>query len=281
MRQKEYNFIIKNENFLEGDPKLFFDDEKVISLDPPKDMYDILVLAKVFKSRSEAKKNYKDKEIPEGFSDGYFGKYRIRITILNPRPSSYRTGITILPKPSSYKNSDYEVKYKKVTTRKMPNLRSVRQEFSEELYKQMKLDKNIWLVTADLGYGMWDKIRDDFPDRFINTGAAEQAASDICVGLALSGKTPFMYTITPFYYRCWETLRTYINHEKINVKLIGSGRDDDYKHDGFSHDATDMLTHLKCLSNIKLFWPEDKKEIPPMLKTMLDSRSPSFISLRR
>lgn len=157
----------------------------------------------------------------------------------------------------------------------------MRREFATELHKHMEKNKDIWLVTADLGWGMWDKIRDDFPDRFINTGAAEQACADICVGLALEGKIPFMYTISPFYYRCWETLRTYINHEKINVKLIGSGRDKDYAHDGFSHDASDIKGFLDQLVNIKKFWPEDKEEIPAMLDLMLTLNDPCFISLRR
>jgi len=54
----------------------------------------------------------------------------------------------------------------------------MRSTFATELYIHMETNKNIWLVTADLGYGMWDKIRNDFPERFLNTGASEQAASE-------------------------------------------------------------------------------------------------------
>lgn len=169
----------------------------------------------------------------------------------------------------------------------------MRREFATELHKQMENNNNIWLVTADLGYGMWDRIRDDFPDRFINTGASEAACSDICVGLALEGKIPFMYTITPFYYRCFETLRTYIDHEKINVKLIGSGRDDDYKHDGWSHNASDINKLFResfdvdgnyipsMLDAFSSYWPDMKEEIPSILAEMVDNRKPCFISLKR
>lgn len=158
----------------------------------------------------------------------------------------------------------------------------MRRTFSDELYKQMKKNQNIWLLTGDLGYKMWDKIRDDFPERFLNTGAAEQALIDIACGLAIEGKIPFVYSITSFLlYRGFEGIRTYINHEKLNVKLIGGGRDKDYSHDGISHWSEDAWVFLDHLENIKTYWPEDKKEIPSILDKMLKSNLPDFISLRR
>jgi len=158
----------------------------------------------------------------------------------------------------------------------------MRREFADELLLRMRKNKDIWLVTADLGYKMWDNIRDEFPDRFINTGAAEQTAADICVGLAMSGKIPFYYSITPFLiYRSFETLRTYINHEKWPVKLIGGGRNKDYAHDGFSHDASDVELFLGLLPSIDEYYPKSKEEIPQLLDIIIASNNPSFISLKR
>ena len=153
---------------------------------------------------------------------------------------------------------------------------------ADELLKQMTINENIYLLTGDLGYKMWDEVRNAFPKRFINTGAAEQALLDVSCGLALEGKIPFVYSITPFLiYRPFETLRTYVNKEKIPVKLVASGRDKDYEHDGFSHDASDVKPFLDLLPNIKQYWPEDKNEIPLMLSEMLKDYGPSFISLQR
>lgn len=158
----------------------------------------------------------------------------------------------------------------------------MRRTFAEELYKHMEVNKDIWLVTGDLGYGMWDKIRDEFPDRFLNTGAAEVAMMDIAVGLALSGKIPFVYSITPFLlYRPFEVLRTYINHEKIPVKLVGSGRDKDYAHDGISHWAEDALNVLGILPNIGCSFPASKDEIPELVRDMVEINKPVFVSLKR
>lgn len=160
--------------------------------------------------------------------------------------------------------------------------KNMRKSFANELVKAAETDKNIWVVTADLGMGLWDEFKSKFPDRFINTGASEQAASDIVVGLALSGKKPFFYSITPFLiYRCFETLRTYINHEKIPVRLVGSGRNGDYFHDGFSHNASDVWDIMSRLREIHCYYPEKKEMIPAILKAMIKEDQPSFISLKK
>lgn len=159
---------------------------------------------------------------------------------------------------------------------------SQRGYFAYELYQQMQENWDIWLIVGDLGYGVFDRIRDDFPSRFVNTGAAETAMLDIAVGLALEGKIPFCYSITPFLiYRPFEVLRTYINHENLNVKLIGSGRDKDYKHDGFSHDASDVKPFLDLLPNIKQYYPEDKEYLPKIVEEMVNNKKPTFLSLTR
>src|SRR3990167_7334269 len=65
---------------------------------------------------------------------------------------------------------------------------SMRGYFGYELYKKMMVNNDIWIITADLGYGMFDPHKEDFSDRFINVGAAEQTTMNIAIGLALSDK---------------------------------------------------------------------------------------------
>lgn len=158
----------------------------------------------------------------------------------------------------------------------------MRKTFFAELYKQMTLNEKIWALTGDLGYGGFDLIREHYPKRFINCGASEQTMLDMSVGLAQDGKIPFVYSITPFLiYRPFETLRTYIDHENINVKLCGSGRDADYEHDGFSHFAGDTEKIINTLPNIGQLWPQTKEEIPLTIKNMVDHVGPQFLSLKR
>lgn len=158
----------------------------------------------------------------------------------------------------------------------------MRPTFFVELHKQMGLNENIFALTGDLGYGGFDKIMEDFPDRFINVGAAEQSMLDIAVGLAYDGKIPFCYSIPPFLiYRPFETIRTYINHENLNVKLVGSGRDKDYAHDGYSHNAEDIPEILLTMKNIKQMYPQSADTIPNLVEEMVNNNGPYFISLKR
>ena len=161
----------------------------------------------------------------------------------------------------------------------IPKMRAV---FAQEIHKKMKKNNKIWVVVNDLGYKMWDQVRKDYPDRFINAGTAEQALIGIAIGLSINGKIPIVYSITTFLlYRPFETIRNYINHEKISVKLIGSGRDKDYKELGFSHWSEEDKKIMKIFKNIKAKWPETVEEIPSLVNKMIESRKPWYVNLRR
>ncbi len=154
--------------------------------------------------------------------------------------------------------------------------------FAESIHTHMKTNKNIYVVVNDLGYKMWDNVRRDYPERFINVGAAEQTFIGVAIGLALSNKIPIVYSITTFLlYRPFETIRNYLHYEKIPVKLIGAGRNRDYIHDGISHWAEEDRDVMRVLKNIKSYWPEDKKEIPQLVNKMLKSNKPWYINLKR
>ena len=163
-----------------------------------------------------------------------------------------------------------------------PQAPRMRRYFADILHQQMARNKNIWVITADLGYKMWDKIRDDYPDRFLNAGASEQAMMGIAVGLALEGRIPVVYSITSFLlYRSFETLRNYVNHERIPVKLIGSGRGQDYMLDGFSHWAEEDREVLKVLNNIESRWPVKNEELPSLIDEMISRPVPYYLNLRK
>lgn len=141
---------------------------------------------------------------------------------------------------------------------------------------------NIYALTADLGYLGFDKIRDDFPDRFLNTGASEQSLLDIAVGLALAGKTPICYSITPFLlFRPMETIRNYINNEKIPVILLGSGRGNEYHVDGWSHFCGDDKVFMERFTNIYSYWPETTEDMKYLLKDAIVNKKPTYINLTK
>jgi transketolase len=155
-----------------------------------------------------------------------------------------------------------------------------RQRFTELLTEEMRQNENIILLVGDVGYKVFDHLREEYPDRVINPGAAEQLMIGMAAGLAMDGKIPVCYSITPFVlYRPFEFIRNYVNHENLPVKLVGSGRNDDYGLCGPSHFAWEDLDVMKALPNIDIHYPTFPEEID--IKRFLYSESPAYINLKR
>ena len=74
----------------------------------------------------------------------------------------------------------------------------MRRRFQELLTEEMKKNEDIFLLVGDVGYRVFDHLREEFPGRVINPGAAEQLMIGMGVGLAMEGKIPVCYSITPF-----------------------------------------------------------------------------------
>lgn len=159
----------------------------------------------------------------------------------------------------------------------------MRKECADLILRAMRHDHEIVVLTADLGFGILDDIKTEFNNqRFYNTGAAEQLMIGAAVGLAEEGKIPICYSMSSFIlYRPFEFLRNYANHENIPIKLIGSGRDKDYAHDGFSHWAHDNDKVLESLPNIKVYKPMSIKELEELFDEFLYNDKPSYLNLTR
>lgn len=158
----------------------------------------------------------------------------------------------------------------------------MRKLFAKMLFNEMSTNKDIYLITGDLGYGLWDEVRDTYPDRFYNVGSAEMAMMGMGIGLAMEGKIPYVYSITPFaIYRPFEMIRNYLNHEKIPVNVIGGGRDQDYGYLGFSHWSTDDLDILSSFTNMKLFKPKSDDSLKLAFEYSLTKSTATYINLKR
>jgi len=158
----------------------------------------------------------------------------------------------------------------------------MRKECMNLLLAEMVDNTNIVVLTADLGFGLLDQIQNAFPERFHNVGAAEQLMIGAGVGLAEAGKIPVCYSMSSFLlYRPFEFLRNYVNAENVPVKLIGSGRDKDYSHDGLSHWAHDDEQVLAVLPNIKIYKPESIEELERIWPDFINGPTPAYLNLTR
>lgn len=158
----------------------------------------------------------------------------------------------------------------------------MRKHFSQKLHSEMSINQDIILLTGDLGYGLWDRIRIDYSDRFYNFGSSEQLMVGAATGMAMEGKIPVVYSITPFVlYRPFELIRNYLDHEKTPVKLIGGGRDRDYGYLGFSHWAEDDKKIMKCFDNVVTMHPRTESELDKDFDNLINNNMPTYLNLKR
>ncbi len=158
----------------------------------------------------------------------------------------------------------------------------MRNYFGQLMAETLVNDENVYLLTGDLGFGVLNKSREVAPNRTFNVGAAEQLMLGAAVGLTHNGKIPVCYSITPFViFRPYEWLRNYLDHEGAPVKLVGSGRDKDYGHLGFSHWAIDDEAALQAFPNIKIYKPNNEEELKNIWHEFIYSNEPCYLNIKR
>lgn len=158
----------------------------------------------------------------------------------------------------------------------------MRSKFVKLLLQEMRVDERIFVLLADLGYNLFDELKQVYPNRCLNVGASEQLMIGMATGLAIEDKIPVCYSITPFLvYRPFEFIRNYMQYEQLPLKLVGSGRDKDYLSAGFTHHSEDVSLILNQLNNIKTYYPNDENNLNQVFHRFLYSNEPSFLSLRK
>ena len=139
---------------------------------------------------------------------------------------------------------------------------AMRDAFLDSICQRMAEDNRIFFVSADFGSPVLDRIRSQFPDRFINVGIAEQNLINISAGLAIEGFKVFAYAIAPFItMRCYEQIRVSLallsEVRPMNVTLIGVGAGYSYVVSGPTHQCYEDLTVMRALPNIAVYSPAD------------------------
>lgn len=158
----------------------------------------------------------------------------------------------------------------------------MRNAFVRGLLEQMETDKNIVLLTADLGWNSFDRIRELYPKQFINMGLSEQAMAGVAGGMAKMGKDVFIYSIIPFLlYRAFEQIRNDICYPDLPVKLVGTGAGFAYGEAGSTHHSFEDLKIAAALPNMIVLSPSDPKEVEVFLSKLKYLRHPVFMRLGR
>jgi len=155
----------------------------------------------------------------------------------------------------------------------------VRREFGKTLVELAEKDPRIVLIIGDFGYGIIDRFKTKFPDRFFNFGICEQAMISIAAGMALEGLRPYVYTITPFLIeRPFEQIKLDIDQQQAKVTLVGYA---DYPDQGPTHAEIDAKYLMSIFKNIDSYFPSNSRETREALTRAYEANRPAFIGLKK
>lgn len=145
-----------------------------------------------------------------------------------------------------------------------------------------KQDKNIELITGDLGFGVLKSFWETLPDQFVNAGIAEQNMTGVAAGMALEGKKVFTYSIGNFpTLRCLEQIRNDCAYHNANVNIICVGGGYVYGSLGMSHHATEDIAILRALPDVTVICPGDPVEAALAVKKIANTQGTCYLRLGR
>lgn len=158
----------------------------------------------------------------------------------------------------------------------------MRDTFVRTLFELAKDDRNIELVTGDLGFGVLKPFWEALPDQFINAGIAEQNMTTVAAGMALEGKNVFTYSIGNFpTLRCLEQIRNDCAYHNANVKIVCVGGGFVYGSLGMSHHATEDIAVMRALPDVVVMCPGDLVEAEAATKAIAKHHGTCYLRLGR
>jgi len=158
----------------------------------------------------------------------------------------------------------------------------MRQAFVDTLTKLMRKDKRLITITADMGFSVFEKMQKEFPLRFINSGATEQASVGIATGLSQSGFKVFLYSQAVFItMRCYEQVRLDISYNNVDVKLIGTAAGLSLNQLGISHFALEDIALMRLLPNMTIFTPGDPIEMQWAVNKAYEIKGPVYFRITK
>ncbi|OGO93215.1 MAG: transketolase [Coxiella sp. RIFCSPHIGHO2_12_FULL_44_14] len=158
----------------------------------------------------------------------------------------------------------------------------MREQFAETFYACGKKDARLAIVVADISpAGSIARFREEFPERFINTGVAEQIMIGMAAGMALRGMRPFAYTIATFaLYRPFEFVRNDIAYQGLPVTVVGVGGGVVYSTLGGTHHAMEDVAIAASIPGMQVLAPcdpDEARQITEWCATM--NQKPTYLRL--
>ncbi len=165
----------------------------------------------------------------------------------------------------------------------MAELVNMRKAYGEALVRIGKDYPDVVVLSADVSNSDFSfMFAEQYPDRFINTGIAEQSLVDVAAGLAYSGKIAIANTFAfLFTTRALEMVHTHLCYGGANVKLMAAYAGISDSFDGPTHHAITDLAILRSLPNMTVVVPGDPLGLARLLPQVVEWPGPVYFRLNR
>lgn len=157
--------------------------------------------------------------------------------------------------------------------------RNYRSGIINNIVPYFRKDERYCLLVCDMGFGVIDQLKEEFPKRIINCGIMEQGTVGIAAGMSMSGLIPIVYSIVNFLvFRAIEQIRNDIILQNLNVKLIATGANDYFKFLGPSHCCGNVDITLMELIHMNVYDPyTNKKPFNELVDEWICDTRPGYI----
>jgi 1-deoxy-D-xylulose-5-phosphate synthase len=152
------------------------------------------------------------------------------------------------------------------------------QVVSEAIHAAMLRDSRVTVLTAAMCQGnKLEKIRDEIPGRFFDTGICESHAVAFAAGQAKAGLRPIVDIYSTFLQRSYDQIFQEVALQNLPV-VFTLDRAGLTGPDGPTHHGCFDIAYLRCLPNLVVMAPGDPWDVPAMLDFALRHNGP--ISMR-
>ncbi|HEV3302324.1 MAG TPA: 1-deoxy-D-xylulose-5-phosphate synthase [Planctomycetaceae bacterium] len=148
---------------------------------------------------------------------------------------------------------------------------------SEAVLQAMRRDSRVTVLTAAMCEGnKLQKIRDEFPERFFDTGICEGHAVAFAAGMAKTGLRPIVDIYSTFLQRSYDQIFQEVALQNLPVTFC-LDRAGLCGPDGPTHHGVFDNTYLRAFPNLVMMAPGDGQELGPMLDFALGLDCPASI----
>lgn len=162
-------------------------------------------------------------------------------------------------------------------------LHDCRDTFVSTLQELAADNADIVAVCNDsVGSSKLGEFRNQWPDRLVNVGIAEQNLVGVGAGLANGGKIPFVCAASCFLTgRALEQIKADIAYSQANVKLCGISSGMAYGELGPTHHSIEDFAWTRVLPGIVIIAPADPRETKAAVEFAANHNGPVFLRLSR